>query len=120
MKAKDFQSRQKKAYLIFFSCAAVLIILLIMVCAFAFGRNAQSAEHSASSTASPTAGGFITFPPVSDTAETTQTAAPSNSDCGSSSERADISGAECSASIYGGCCAAFRGAFLCVSDRLFL
>lgn len=90
MKAKDFQSRQKKAYLIFFSCAAVLIILLIMVCAFAFGRNAQSAEHSASSAASPTTGGFITFPPVSDTAETTQTAAPSNSDVSSSATAAPL------------------------------
>lgn len=91
MKAKDFQSRQKRAYFIFFSCAAVLIILLIIICAFAFGGGAQEAEHSASAAASPTMGGYITFPPVSDTAEATQTVDTSNSDAPSSEPTVPVS-----------------------------
>ncbi len=63
MKANNFQSRQKKAYLVFFSCAAALIIIFVIICASAFGRGAPEAGKTPVSGGTATQNGYITFPP---------------------------------------------------------
>ena len=63
MKANNFQSRQKKAYLVFFSCAAALIIIFVIICDSAFGRGAPEAGKTSVSGGTATQNGYITFPP---------------------------------------------------------
>lgn len=79
MKATDFQSRQKKAYFIFFSCAAVLIIIFIVLCTLAFKGGSPEAGRTSGQTGTDAHGGYITFPPVGTTAPTASATVPSAS-----------------------------------------
>lgn len=58
-----FENKQKKAYLIFFSCAVILIVFLIFICAGGFNGSKISNTQSAATATSHSQAGYITFPP---------------------------------------------------------